>query len=143
MQGDALSDNVNLTSRVEGLTKIYDVSLIITESTYAGLENPNSYCIRFLDRVRVRGKSQTLDLYEVFDADPPEQRQLKIQCRDEYDLALKQFYERDFEAAQASLFSILKQKSQGQGGMASSRARDKLPGKRGAGGLDRCHRDAE
>lgn len=109
MQGDALSDNVNLTSRVESLTRYYDVSLIITQSTYSQLQDPGRYCIRFLDKVRVKGKTQSLDLYEVFDADPPEQRELKIQCQGEYELALKQFYDRDFEAAQASLFGILKQ----------------------------------
>ena len=109
MQGDALSDNVNLTSRVEGLTKFYDVSFIITESTYSRLDNPDKFCIRFLDKVKVKGKSQVLDLFEVFDCDPPEQRDLKIQCQSEYELALRLYYEQDFEGAQANLFSVLKQ----------------------------------
>lgn len=109
MQGDALSDNVNLTSRVEGLTKFYDVSFIITESTYSRLDNPDKYCIRFLDKVKVKGKSQALGLFEVFDCDSPEQRDLKIKCQSEYALALKLYYEQNFEGAQANLFSVLKQ----------------------------------
>ena len=89
MQGDALSDNVNLTSRVEGLTKFYDVSFIITASTYNRLADPELYCIRFLDKVQVKGKSQALDLFEVFDGDSPEQRGLKRETQAEYAQALK------------------------------------------------------
>jgi two-component system sensor histidine kinase ChiS len=109
MQGDALSDNVNLTSRVEGLTKFYGVSFIITASTYQQLVDPEVYCIRFLDKVQVKGKSQALDLFEVFDGDPPEERGLKQDTQAEYAQALKLYYERDFDGAQAKLFSVLKQ----------------------------------
>ena len=109
MQGDALSDNVNLTSRVEGLTKFYGVSFIITAATYSRLNSPENYCVRFLDKVRVMGKTEALDLYEVFDGDSTEQRNLKQTTRQEYLEALNHYYERDFTAAQAMLFSVLKQ----------------------------------
>jgi hypothetical protein len=109
MQGDALSDNVNLTSRVEGLTKFYGVSFIITAATHSRLNSPENYCVRFLDKVRVKGKTEALDLYEVFDGDSTEQRDLKLTTRQEYLEALNLYYERDFTAAQAMLFSVLKQ----------------------------------
>ena len=109
MQGDALSDNVNLTSRIEGLTKFYGVSFIITASTYQRLADPDLYCIRFLDKVQVKGKSQALDLFEVFDGDSPEQRDLKRETQVEYAKALSLFYDRDFDGAQAKLFGVLKQ----------------------------------
>lgn len=109
MQGDALSDNVNLTSRVEGLTKFYSVTFIITASTYQRLSDPGRYCIRFLDKVQVKGKSQAQELFEVFDGDSAEQRDLKRETQAEYAQALTLFYERDFDGAQAKLFSVLKQ----------------------------------
>ncbi|WP_371357611.1 response regulator, partial [Hydrocoleum sp. CS-953] len=55
MQGDAFSDNVNLTSRLEGLTKFYGVSIIISEAVFTNLADPDQYQIRFLDRVLVKG----------------------------------------------------------------------------------------
>jgi integral membrane sensor domain MASE1/class 3 adenylate cyclase len=72
MDGTVISDAVNLASRVERLTKNYGVSLLITEYTYAKLKNPSNYHMRIIDTVKVKGKSQPVTVYEVFDADLPE-----------------------------------------------------------------------
>ncbi|MEZ2240866.1 AAA family ATPase [Microcoleus sp.] len=72
MDGTVISDAVNLASRVESLTKNYGVSLLITQETYSRLENPSQYAIRTLDTVKVKGKSELVTVYEVFDADPLE-----------------------------------------------------------------------
>jgi len=40
MQGDAISDHVNLASRLEGLTKFYDASIIISSATHQRLLDP-------------------------------------------------------------------------------------------------------
>jgi len=79
MDGTVISDAVNLASRVEGLTKIYGASLLITEYTYAKLSRPLQYHIRVIDAVKVKGKSQEVTIYEIFDADPPEIIALKEQ----------------------------------------------------------------
>ncbi|RKZ41668.1 MAG: diguanylate cyclase [Gammaproteobacteria bacterium] len=79
MDGTVISDAVNLASRVEGLTKIYGVSLLITEYTYAKLSKPLEYHIRVIDAVKVKGKSQEVTIYEIFDADQPEIITLKEQ----------------------------------------------------------------
>ncbi|MEG5064014.1 AAA family ATPase [Microcoleus sp. B3-A4] len=78
MDGTVISDAVNLASRVESLTKNYGVSLLITQPTYARLKNPSQYTIRTLDTVKVKGKSEAVTIYEVFDADPPEIKQAKL-----------------------------------------------------------------
>ncbi|MEG4997822.1 AAA family ATPase [Microcoleus sp. B4-D4] len=78
MDGTVISDAVNLASRVESLTKNYGVSLLITEQTYSRLSNPVDYAIRTIDTVRVKGKSQLVTVYEVFDADLPEIKEGKL-----------------------------------------------------------------
>jgi class 3 adenylate cyclase len=71
MDSTVVADAVNLASRVEGLTKIYGTSLLITEQTHLKLVRPGQYHIRVIDAVAVKGKSELVTVYEVFDADPP------------------------------------------------------------------------
>lgn len=70
MEGTVLSDSVNLASRLEGITKIYHTPLLISQHTLYALNDETRYHIRFLDRIRVKGKIQAQSVYEVFDQDP-------------------------------------------------------------------------
>ncbi len=55
-----LGDPVNLSSRLEGLTKQYGVDLIIGEETVAGLDTPG---LIELDLVAVKGKKNAVRIY--------------------------------------------------------------------------------
>ncbi|HOK07045.1 MAG TPA: GAF domain-containing protein [Syntrophales bacterium] len=60
-----IGDGVNLASRLEGLCKRYHASILISEFTYGRLKG--TYRIREVDRVVVKGKTQTVGVYEVLD----------------------------------------------------------------------------
>jgi len=57
-----IGDNVNLASRVEGLTKQYDCSILITENTYQHL--PANLPCRVVDLVRVKGKTKSIKIFQ-------------------------------------------------------------------------------
>ncbi|MEG3893490.1 AAA family ATPase [Microcoleus sp. Pol10_D6] len=112
MDGTVISDAVNLASRVESLTKNYGVSLLITQPTYGRLKNPSQYAIRTLDTVKVKGKSEAVTIYEVFDADSPEIKQAKLATLELFAEARALYSEgKLFEAAR--LFSECWRQNQG------------------------------
>ena len=79
MDSTVISDAVNLASRIENLTKEYGVSMLITHNTFIQLEEV--YDLRLIDRVKVKGKSRMVTVYEVFAADAPELRQKKLETK--------------------------------------------------------------
>ncbi|MCK5718982.1 MAG: response regulator [Thiomargarita sp.] len=103
MDGTVISDSVNLASRIEGLTKNYGVPLLISHQTYSRLENPNSYAIRMIDKVKVKGKSQSVTVYEVFDADVAANKAGKLATLDIFNQALS-YYEQNNYIQAAKLF---------------------------------------
>lgn len=78
MDTTVIGDDVNLASRLEGLTKNYGVSLLISHKTLACLNEPNEYKIRFIDRLKVKGKSKNVAVFEVFDADEIQMKENKL-----------------------------------------------------------------
>ena len=58
-----IGDSVNLGTRLEGLCKTYDAKIIISEFTKRRLNE--KYDIRFLDKVQVKGKSESVNIYKV------------------------------------------------------------------------------
>jgi hypothetical protein len=101
MDSTAISDTVNLASRIERLTKEYGVSLLISHYTFAQLEDANHYTFRLIDRVKVRGKSAAVSVYEIFDADSPKIRESKLATKTAFEEALLLYNLHSFsEAAQ-------------------------------------------
>lgn len=107
MQGDAFSDNVNLTARLEGLTKFYGVSLLISEQALQNMSTASKYQIRFLDRVIVKGRTEAIAVYEVLDAEVEEIRSLKIKTQPDFEEALKYYKYADLARAQESFENML------------------------------------
>jgi adenylate cyclase len=65
-----VGDAVNLASRLEGLTKMYGVPIIISEYTYNATHN--GVKARVIDSVRVKGKLKPVKIYEPYKDVPPE-----------------------------------------------------------------------
>ena len=61
-----IGDSVNMASRLEGLTKIYNSPIIISQDTYEHVKGEIS--CRVLDHVKVKGKDRPITIYEVIDA---------------------------------------------------------------------------
>ncbi|NEP41187.1 MAG: CHASE2 domain-containing protein, partial [Okeania sp. SIO2H7] len=99
ISGTVISDAVNLASRIESLTKVYGVSLLISHHTFLQLNNYENYDIRLIDSVKVKGKSEYVTVFEVFNADAAEIREGKLATRSLLELAIACYNMKKFKEA--------------------------------------------
>ncbi len=64
-----VGDEVNFTSRLEGLTKEYGVNCIVSEATKKDIESVSGMYTRELDIVRVKGKKEPKKIFELITKD--------------------------------------------------------------------------
>lgn len=103
MDSTVISDAVNLASRLEGLTKDYGVPLLISHETFIRLQDANQYAMRLIDRVKVKGKSEMVSVFEVFDADPLALREGKLFTKKTFEEALS-IYKLNSRSKAAQMF---------------------------------------
>jgi adenylate cyclase len=99
MESTVIGDAVNATSRIEEATKTYQTPLLISQNTLYELAVPGKYDIRFLDRIRVKGKTQPLSIYEVFDNDPIKLRDGKRATKIIFEQAIARYHLKDIPHA--------------------------------------------
>jgi len=91
IQGDAISDEVNLAARVEGLTKDFNVPFLVTDAALRALTDGSRFRTRALANTQVRGKAKPIAIHECFEADPPDQRALKQRTQPLFEQALARY----------------------------------------------------
>lgn len=60
-----IGDTVNTGARLEGTNKVYNTNIIISEFTYEKVKD--HFICRLLDKIRVKGKSIPVSIYELMD----------------------------------------------------------------------------
>ena len=108
LETTVISDAVNTAARIEGLTKHYDTPVIFTEDTLKSIQNKADFHYRFLDKVKVKGKSQTLSVYQYL----LPQETLKISYIDRYNEAMDLLREEEIPKACEILTDLAKRNLQ-------------------------------
>ena len=104
-----MGDNVNLSSRLEGLNKEYGTHILISEQTLVaarkGLKDEKAYVVRELDSVRVKGKKEPVRLFELRSRGPASTEDLPL--LEGYAEGLKLYRARRFSEARLQFESLL------------------------------------
>jgi class 3 adenylate cyclase len=67
-----IGNTVNLSSRLEGLTTLYQLPVLFSGETYDLAKEKGEHKFRYVDTVVVKGQSVPTVLYELYDFNPPE-----------------------------------------------------------------------
>lgn len=65
MDSTAIGDAVNLCSRIEGMTKMYGVNILVSEDSLNAMENRSEFLLRFIDIVMAKGKTEPVGIWEI------------------------------------------------------------------------------
>jgi len=94
-----IGDSVNVAARLESATKRYGVPLLVTDDTLVRASSVSREHVRRVDCVRVVGRSEPVEIHEVYAADTRERVEAKDAMRGEWAEALRLYASRDWNAA--------------------------------------------
>ncbi len=91
LSGTVISETVNLSSRLESLTKQYKTAILLSKDTVDRMNDPESLDLRYLGMVQVAGVNEVKGLYEVLDCLKDDVKSARQANRTEFREALRLF----------------------------------------------------
>ena len=99
----AFGENINLTSRMEGLNKYLGTRVLMTGDTYEGIGE--RLVTRYLGLFRLKGFEKAVHVHELVDR--PENAEKTAELRRRFDQAREMFGKKDFAGAEAAFRRVL------------------------------------
>jgi adenylate cyclase len=110
MDGTVISDAVNLSARLQNLTRQFDNRILISGEAYEHAMAPEGFYVRNIGSFKVKGRLESVDVIEIINADPPAIWKQKRSTRRDFEKAL--YYHRQGRTAEArQLFLSCREKA--------------------------------
>ena len=110
LEGTVIGDAVNIAARLESLSKIYKAPLLISGNTFKSLKESKVSGllndIRLIDKVEVKGKSESIDVFEVFSWEEDEIREIKRLTKDKFKEAISAIQKGSLQSARKTFSSM-------------------------------------
>jgi class 3 adenylate cyclase len=92
-----IGDSVNLAARIEGMTKTFGASILLSDATKRALSG--SIELRALGQVTAKGKTEPVGLYEALDGLSATERARKLETRAAFEAGVSAFTSGDLQGA--------------------------------------------
>jgi len=103
-----ISDTVNTASRIEGLSKHFGTSILLTGSCKDNLSNPEEFDFRYLGPVKVKGKQKPIAIYECVNGDDSILLKHKLETLPAFDKGMELYFKKEFAMAAVTFQQIVK-----------------------------------
>ena len=107
MDGTVIADAVNVASRLEGVSKEYGLGIAASECVLKELSDPTAFRMRFIGKVRVKGKAEPVSVFDIYEGDPEELRSRKDLTRAAFERGIDAFHERRLGEARTLFSQVL------------------------------------
>jgi len=104
---NVIGDAVNLSARIEGMTKQYGCRVLLSEATLEALEAPDEFPLREVDTNRAVGRAEPMKVLQLLDAEDDATRSGIQAVAERFARGLADYRQGAFEAAQAAFDDVL------------------------------------
>jgi adenylate cyclase len=107
LDATTIADTVNTASRLEGLTKHYNVNILLSETTVQSLTHRDAFHLRHLGPVQLKGKQEATRIYECFNGGNEKDLHKKLKALPFFQQGMYDYYNRSFTEASDKFYQVL------------------------------------
>jgi two-component system sensor histidine kinase ChiS len=107
MQSTVISDAVNVAARLEALSKVFKAAIIASSETFRRVSDTNLFQGRCLGKVRVKGKTQPVAIYEIFDGYSPEVVELRLKTKADFEKGIEAWQKLDIAECERFMRKVM------------------------------------
>ncbi|MEM6264998.1 MAG: response regulator, partial [Bacteroidota bacterium] len=104
-----ISDTVNTAARMEGLTKYYRASILMSGFSYQELLPELQAHCRYLGQVQLKGKNEPMKVYECLDGEPENLRDKKLVNLTTFNAGIQSYLTGEFTPAEQAFQQVVAQ----------------------------------
>jgi class 3 adenylate cyclase len=100
LSSTVISANVNLASRVEGLSKQTGSGVLITRDTLNQLAgNESEFAYRFIGMIKAAGVNEVIGLFDMLDALSPRDKKFRLATKTVFESGVRKYHMKDYATA--------------------------------------------
>ncbi|MDI4645682.1 HAMP domain-containing protein [Cohnella hashimotonis] len=108
-EGNVISDDVQRTTMLEQISEIVGCCIVVTRDYYEQLRSPERFMHRSLGRIRLESSDEAMELIDVYEGDPEQQRAAKERTKALFERGLALCQAGRFYDARETFVEVIKQ----------------------------------
>ncbi|MFD2331944.1 HAMP domain-containing protein [Cohnella sp. GCM10020058] len=108
-EGNVISDDVQRTTMLEQISELVGCCIVVTRDYYEQLRSPERFMHRSLGRIRLESSDEAMELIDVFEGDPEQQRAAKERTKVLFERGLALCQAGRFYDARETFVEVIKQ----------------------------------